>query len=60
MSKNKHRIKIWFEISKDIKFTDFSNEDTFMLINAKKRGEKIDEIINILKANSLIMKSKKS
>lgn len=60
MSKNKHRINIWFEISKDIKFTDFSNEDTFMLINAKKRGEKIDEIINILKANSLIMKSKKS
>lgn len=54
MSKNKHRIKIWFEISKNIKFTDFSNEDTFMLINAKKRGKRIDEIINMLKENPLL------
>lgn len=47
--------KKWYFISENIKFTDFSNKDTFMLINAKKRGEKIDEIINTLKANPLLM-----
>ena len=50
----------WVYINKNIKFTDFSNEDTFMLINAEKREDKIKEIINRLKENPLIMKSKES
>lgn len=50
----------WHYINKNINFTDFSNEDTFMLINAEKREDKIKEIINRLKENPLIMKSKES
>ncbi|MFV0502088.1 MAG: hypothetical protein ACK5MH_10915, partial [Bacteroidales bacterium] len=46
--------KQWYDISRNIKFTDFSNEDTFMLINAEKREDKIKEIINRLKENPLI------
>ncbi|MCK9321567.1 MAG: hypothetical protein M0P32_06155, partial [Bacteroidales bacterium] len=52
--------KKWYFISENIKFTDFSNEETFMLINAEKREDKIKEIINRLKENPLIMKSKES
>lgn len=50
----------WDYINKNINFTNFNNEETFMLINAKKRGGRIDEIINRLKENPLIMKSKES
>lgn len=50
----------WHYINKNINFTNFSNEDTFMLINAEKREDKIKEIINRLKENPLIMKSKES
>ncbi|MFV0502058.1 MAG: PD-(D/E)XK nuclease family protein [Bacteroidales bacterium] len=46
--------KQWYDISRNIKFTDFSNEDTFMLINGEKREDKIKEIINRLKENPLI------
>lgn len=44
----------WFKLSENIKFTDFSNEETFKIINKDKRGILIDEIINSLKANSLL------
>ena len=50
----------WDYINKNINFTNFNNEETFMLINAKERGNKINEIINMLKANPLLMKSKES
>jgi len=52
--------KKWDVISKNIKFTDFNNYDTFMLINANKRENKIKEIINSLKENPLLMKQKES
>lgn len=52
--------KQWVVISENIKFTDFNNEETFMLINTKKREGKIEEIINKLKENPLLMKSKES
>jgi len=44
----------WIKLSENIKFTDFSNEETFMLINSDVRRERIDEIINTLKANPLL------
>lgn len=60
MSQKRDEGKHWIKLSENIKFTDFSNKDTFMLINAEKRGEKLDEIISTLKANPLLMKSKES
>lgn len=54
MSIKRKEGKDWFKLSENIKFTDFSNEETFKLINAKERGNKIDEIINTLKANPLL------
>lgn len=44
----------WFKLSENIKFTDFSNEETFKIINKDKRGILIKNIINSLKANSLL------
>lgn len=49
-----NKVKDWFVISKDINFTNFSNEETFKIINKDKRGILIYEIINSLKANSLL------
>lgn len=49
------REKKWFKLSENIKFTDFSNEETFKLINVDERRKRINEIINTLKANPLLV-----
>jgi len=55
MSINRKQDKDWFELSKKIKFTDFSNGETFKLINVDERRKRINEIINTLKANPLLV-----
>jgi len=54
MSQNRYEGKHWIKLSENIKFIDFNNYDTFMLINAEKREDKIKEIINRLKENPLL------
>lgn len=58
MSIKRNKNEAWYQLSENIKFTDFNNKGTFMLINAVNREKKINDFIDEIKAN--VFKESKS